>query len=69
MPLFEYCCTKCGEKFEKIIFSMDREDVKCPKCKASEVERLMSSFSSCKGSIPKGALSGPSCGTSSRGFS
>ncbi len=49
MPLYEYECHKCGEKFEKLIFSTEKDEVKCPKCGSSETKRLLSSFSS-KGS-------------------
>ncbi len=46
MPLYEYECKKCGNKFEKLVFSSDSEDVKCPKCKSNETKRILSLFSS-----------------------
>ena len=41
MPLFEYECTKCGNRFEKIQKFSDRTVKTCPKCKG-KVERLPS---------------------------
>jgi len=46
MPLFEYECKECGEKFEKLIFSSDSEKVKCPNCGSEETKKLLSLFSS-----------------------
>ncbi|NOY68391.1 MAG: zinc ribbon domain-containing protein [Deltaproteobacteria bacterium] len=45
MPIYEYECTKCGHKFEELIFS--RTDVKpeCPKCGAKHTKRLISASS------------------------
>ena len=45
MPLFEFVCKKCGTKFEKIIFSTDKEKIECPECNSSEVEKQFSTFS------------------------
>jgi putative FmdB family regulatory protein len=42
MPLYEYQCTKCGARFEKIRkFSDPPLDV-CPKCGGGPVEKLLS---------------------------
>ncbi|MDR1720919.1 MAG: zinc ribbon domain-containing protein [Endomicrobium sp.] len=43
MPLFEFICKKCSEKFETLIFS--KEKIECPKCKSSEVVKQLSNFS------------------------
>ena len=45
MPLFEFVCKKCGKKFEKIVFSTDKEEIECPQCKSKEVEKQFSLFS------------------------
>ena len=39
MPLYEFECTKCHHRFEKIQ-SVSAADPKCPKCE-SKVERLL----------------------------
>jgi len=43
MPIFEYECCSCCEKFEIIVFRSD-EAVTCPKCDGSDVQRVMSVF-------------------------
>ena len=43
MPIYEYKCEKCGNSFEKLVFSSDKEPVFCPECKAEDVKRLLSS--------------------------
>ncbi len=40
MPLYEYICNRCDNKFEALVF--DGEPVECPRCRADEVERLLS---------------------------
>ena len=32
MPLYEYECEKCGEKFEKLMVWRYADEVACPKC-------------------------------------
>ena len=32
MPIYEYRCKGCGEKFEALVFNRD-DKVSCPKCK------------------------------------
>ena len=46
MPIFEFKCKDCGEKFEKLIFSSDKEKIKCPKCNSENVNKVFSVFSS-----------------------
>ena len=59
MPIFEFKCKNCGEKFEKLVFSTDKDKIKCPKCKSEDVSKVFSVFAS------KGASSG----CTSTGFS
>jgi len=44
MPIYEYQCSACNKEFETLVFKTD-EKVSCPKCKGTEVRRLMSSCS------------------------
>jgi len=45
MPLYEYSCEKCGEKFEQFVSLMDSETkVRCPRCGAEDVQKLFSTF-------------------------
>ena len=41
MPIYEFECRKCGDKFEQLIFRSD-ETINCPKCESVEVQRVMS---------------------------
>ncbi len=66
MPIYEYVCSRCGNKIEALVFSQDDEKtLKCTSCGSSELNRVVSrcfSFS--------GGGSGSSCvGGSSTGFS
>lgn len=53
MPIYEYECGKCGEKFEVLQKASEtNEGLCCPKCQADKPERVLSAF--CSGSS-KGA--------------
>ena len=58
MPIYEYRCRRCGkvfEKFQKI--DEGGESLKCPHCGVGKPEKILSSFSS-----SKGTESSSSCG-------
>lgn len=65
MPIYEYRCSACGEKFEKLIRnSSGQQEIHCPSCDADRVERLVSSFGFSAGSSSGGSYTPPSsCGT------
>ncbi len=45
MPVYEYKCKKCGEKFElRRGFFQIRGLIKCPKCGSEDAERIFSTF-------------------------
>jgi len=70
MPMYEYRCRDCGERFEELRGSNEGDEgMECPRCGESRVERLLSAFatSSPTGSSPAGSSGGSSCGP--RGFS
>ena len=46
MPIFEYKCHKCHEKFELLRSNSDESIIVCPECGANEVSRLFSAFAS-----------------------
>ncbi len=62
MPIFEYECTSCHNRFEDfVIKSTDEAGVACPSCGNSDVRKLMSSFAASMG--PTDAPCGPGgCG-------
>lgn len=42
MPIYEYRCTQCGVRYEKIIFSSSAPAPACPSCNSEQVEKLIS---------------------------
>jgi len=45
MPIYEYRCRKCGNRFEMLqSIGEDGSNVKCPECDTLEPERVMSAF-------------------------
>ena len=62
MPIYEYKCTKCNERFELLRRFSDKDDeIKCPKCGDIAAKRQLSTFatasieSSCAPSISSGS--------------
>jgi putative FmdB family regulatory protein len=47
MPIYEFSCCACGEKFEAYcsLSPEGAEGVKCPRCGKDKLERLVSCFS------------------------
>ena len=46
MPIYEYRCEKCGEKFDRLVASFRSvTEVDCPKCESPEVKKTLSNFS------------------------
>jgi putative FmdB family regulatory protein len=64
MPIYEYQCRKCGEKFEKLVRSMtDSTPVACAKCGSQETARALSLFAVGAEGAGKSAPAGaPMCG-------
>jgi putative FmdB family regulatory protein len=66
MPIYEYHCQKCGERFSRLQrVGADSRGVTCPACDSAEVERLLSTFASAPSSgadTPCGAPAS-SCGS------
>lgn len=44
MPIYEYHCPNCGEKFEKLVRFGSDAPVYCPNCDSNTPERLISQF-------------------------
>jgi len=42
MPIYEYECAKCGHHLEVMQKMSDKPLTKCPKCKASKLEKIFS---------------------------
>jgi putative FmdB family regulatory protein len=45
MPIYEYCCDECGEKFELFVRSFSQRTAPiCPKCGSQSVRKAVSLF-------------------------
>ncbi len=42
MPIFEYRCEDCGNKFEAILFGEQKAE--CPKCHTQNLQKQLSTF-------------------------
>ncbi|EKO40449.1 MAG: putative regulatory protein, FmdB family [Solidesulfovibrio magneticus str. Maddingley MBC34] len=42
MPLYEYCCNKCGAEFEEMASSSATTTPPCPQCASGDTKKLMS---------------------------
>ena len=68
MPVFEYECRKCKNRFERLIFDRKAE-VTCSKCGSTELSQLLSTFAVSTGTV-KATDQGPcgACGAAQRGM-
>lgn len=45
MPIYEYVCQDCGEKYEKLIRSLNAKvELICPECGSQHAEKALSVF-------------------------
>ncbi len=64
MPLYEYQCAECGEKFERLVRLADADrPAGCPKCGSAQTRRLVSAFGRI-GSSAAGGTAASSCAPS-----
>jgi len=69
MPLYEYVCSSCGQRFEKMMrFSEVDHLPECPQCHSAETRKQISMFASASAGGGGYAASTSSCGTSHGGF-
>jgi len=60
MPIYEFACEQCGEKFEELVpLGADGNGLSCPACQSSDIRKMMSAFG-----ISGSALTKPSSGAS-----
>lgn len=46
MPIYEYMCKPCNDRFEVLTTISRASETKCPKCGSGNITRLMSAFAS-----------------------
>ncbi len=44
MPLYEYACGSCLQRFERLVRAAGREEVVCSKCGSANVRKAVSTF-------------------------
>lgn len=53
MPIYEYRCRACAEKFELLVASeRQSREQRCPNCGSADIEKLFSVFSSAPTKVP-----------------
>jgi len=66
MPIFEYVCDDCNEKYEKLVRSRTAKvELKCPTCGSAQGKKALSAFSARTAggaSLAVSSSSGPACG-------
>ncbi len=69
MPIYEYACSGCGSRFEKLVRRF-AEEVSCPSCASGAVDKQLSVFavgaSASSASTPV-ACDAPACGAGACG--
>ena len=67
MPIFEYKCQDCSERFEEFFLNNKQAEPDCPHCGGAEVRRLISAFAAKSGGGASHASftesSAPLCGS------
>lgn len=70
MPLFEFQCRDCGDRFETVVFDRARQ-VTCRSCHGTHLQKLVSVFAVAGGARTEMASAEPgpctTCGASQRG--
>jgi putative FmdB family regulatory protein len=61
MPLFEYLCSDCDRRFEKIVPRHD-SPADCPHCHSQHVEKQLSVFAVAGNTSKDSAMDAPGCG-------
>ena len=63
MPIYEYQCQKCGEKFDKLLRTMnDSTPITCTKCGSTQTTRALSLFAVGAETAGKSAAPTGGCG-------
>ena len=63
MPLYEYLCSDCDEKFDRLVSFSQSDNMECPNCKSPDTKKLISTFATIGGGSSGGSKSNSSCGS------
>ncbi len=70
MPIYEYHCQDCDNKFERLVsMSTQETDIQCPSCHQQHVEKVLSVFASKTTGRAGSAPASTGCSTCSTSFS
>ncbi len=61
MPIYEFTCIDCGERFSEIRRMGEDRGVPCPACKSVNTKKMISTFSSISSNSSPGCPSVSSC--------
>jgi putative FmdB family regulatory protein len=62
MPIYEYRCEVCGEKFEKFVRSISAQvELKCPGCGSERVKKAFSVFGTTSSSSGRPSAASSAC--------
>jgi len=64
LPLLDFQCKKCGTKFEELVFSFNKDKVRCPSCESTDLKQVYEGkclFGPLGSSSSSGGCSGKSC--------
>ncbi len=53
MPIYEYRCPACGERYEALLSRSDEAAPRCPRCGGTRVEKMLSAFAVTRGSADR----------------
>jgi putative FmdB family regulatory protein len=69
MPIYEFRCLDCGHVFEFLKLKKEKEEIemKCPKCKSSQIERVLSTINVAKSGSGKTTSTMKSCSSGTCG--
>ncbi|HKS81422.1 MAG TPA: zinc ribbon domain-containing protein [Candidatus Acidoferrales bacterium] len=66
MPIYEYVCDDCGERYERIVFNQ-KTAVTCPKCASAKHTLQLSVFAAPSNGSKAGGGSSPMSGSGGGG--
>jgi len=67
MPIYDYKCSECGNKFEILVMNK-KEEIICPACESSNIKKCLSTFWGKTNSLLEKSFSDDGCAPK-RGFS
>jgi putative FmdB family regulatory protein len=66
MPIYEYVCLDCGERFEQVRLMKEADDpIACRNCESDQTSRMLSLFFASSGGKAVAGVSGGCAGCSS----